>query len=127
MKYIRGYSIDGTILHHSPFNMHSAWSQRCRPRSSLFALLTLSLVPICCGTAVNYTLDDTNFDQRSQGSASVVYSSSGLDAWQQGNDCSFCALKPGASLAFNHTWTDTTFMLGDAGQEAMSVSFVGEH
>lgn len=96
-----------------------------RCRLLLWTLLTLSLSLPCSGSAVNYTLDDTNFDQRMQDGATVTYSSTGQDAWAQGNGCSFCALKPDASLAFNHTWHDTTFTLGDTGQESMEVNFVG--
>ena len=79
------------------------------------------------GSAVNYTLDDTNFDQSVQGGATVVYSSVGEDGWIQGSTCTICGLKPDASLAFNHTWQDTTFTLGDTGSESMDIIFVGTY
>lgn len=30
--------------------------------------------------------------------------------WNQGNGCASCAAKPNASLAYNHTWHDATFV-----------------
>ncbi|KAI0758508.1 hypothetical protein BC629DRAFT_1273821, partial [Irpex lacteus] len=53
---------------------------------------------------VNYTIDDQLGDEKT--GRLVTYTPPGV--WSQGSGCSYCALKPDNSSAFDGTWHDGT-------------------
>ncbi|KIJ96144.1 hypothetical protein K443DRAFT_107695 [Laccaria amethystina LaAM-08-1] len=85
---------------------------------STFLLLTL--LTLSSAVLVNRTIDDEYGDPIT--STFPVYSPIG--DWQQGANCSDCAIKPDVSKAFDGTWHDSTFY-PDSTPKSVSVTFNG--
>ncbi|KIJ35716.1 hypothetical protein M422DRAFT_34518 [Sphaerobolus stellatus SS14] len=71
---------------------------------------------------VNITVDDAGIDPST--GHSFVYSPEGT--WNQGNNCSFCSVKPDPTSMFNQTWHDVTYVpIGDTGNPtgSLNISF----
>jgi hypothetical protein len=85
---------------------------------STFLLITL--LTLSSAVLVNRTIDDQYGDPIT--STFPVYSPIG--DWQQGANCSDCAIKPDVSKAFDGTWHDSTFYPGST-PKSVSVTFNG--
>jgi len=69
---------------------------------------------------VNRTIDDYFGDPIT--GIFPVYSPS--SSWQQGNGCAGCTVRPNSSMAFDGTWHDTTYYVGNSSR-SVSVTFTG--
>lgn len=74
---------------------------------SFLLLLILHVVQFKCanGATANFTIDDQDGDELT----SVVPTYNPVEYWEQGADCTGCALQPNKSYAFKQTWHDSTY------------------
>jgi hypothetical protein len=89
-----------------------------RPLPFLVAVLSLSAHVRSATT--NRTIDDADYD---------VVSYLPAAAWNAGQNCSSCLLKPdpNPNKVWNGTWHDTTQLRADKEQHTVTVSFTGVH
>lgn len=86
--------------------MHQPVSPSLSLRFVPYALQVLLATHSVLGGLMNITVDDASPSPLS----GAAFSYAPGYTWNQGNGCASCAAKPNASLAYNHTWHDATFV-----------------
>lgn len=86
----------------------------------LFFFLVNILGEFGLAALVNRTIDDYFGDPI----AGTFPTYSPASSWQQGNGCAGCTVRPNSSMAFDGTWHDTTYYVGNASR-SVSVTFTG--
>jgi hypothetical protein len=89
--------------------------------SSAALLLLFAFVGHGLAVLVNHTIDDEHGDSLT--GVQPIYSPP--DKWVQGATCTSCNAAPNPSLAFDHTWHDSTYFNNSGQERSVTLTFTG--